>query len=76
MDQAGIVYKVSRFLADNRINIVNLKSMVTASPESGTAMYVMDILVQIPDGTSMQPVERGLSEVADALNVDIVISGN
>ena len=76
MDQAGIVYKVSRFLADNRINIVNLKSMVTASPESGTAMYVMDILVQIPDGTVMQPVERGLSGVADALNVDIVISGN
>lgn len=74
MDQAGIVYKVSRFLADNRINIVSLKSMVKASPESGTAMYVMNILVQVPDGTAMAPVEQGLSDVADALNVDIVIS--
>ncbi len=76
LDHAGIVYKVSRYLADNRINIVSLTSAVKASPESGTAMYVMDILVQVPDGTAMQPVENGLSEVADALNVDIVLSGN
>jgi glycine cleavage system transcriptional repressor len=54
LDQAGIVYKVSRFLADNRINIVDLKSTVKASPESGTAMYVMDIRVQIPAGTAME----------------------
>lgn len=74
MDQAGIVYKVSRFLADNQINIVNLTSTVKASPESGTAMYVMDILVQIFDGTDMEAVNDGLSAVADALNVDIVVS--
>ncbi|MBC2710873.1 MAG: hypothetical protein HGJ94_07720 [Desulfosarcina sp.] len=73
LDHAGIVYKVSRFLAGNRINIVNLKSTVKAAPESGTAMYVMDILVQIPDGTAMDPVEKGLSAVADDLNVDIVV---
>ena len=75
LDQAGIVFKVSRFLADNRINIVNLTSQVKASPESGTAMYVMDILVQIPNETAMAPVESGLADVADALNVDITLSG-
>jgi len=74
LDQAGIVYKVSRFLADNRINIADLKSTVKASPESGTAMYVMDIRVQIPEGTDMAPLEKGLSDVADALNVDITVS--
>ncbi len=76
MDQAGIVYKVSRYLADNQINIVNLKSTVKASPESGTAMYVMDILVQINDGTDMEAVNNGLSAVADALNVDVTVSAN
>ena len=75
LDQAGIVYKVSRFLADNRINIVDLKSTVKASPESGTAMYVMDIRVQIPNETAMDPVEKGLRAVADDLNVDITLSG-
>jgi glycine cleavage system transcriptional repressor len=74
LDHAGIVYKVSRFLSDRSINIANLKSAVKASPESGTAMYVMDILVQIPNGTAMDEVERRLSDVADDLNVDIAIS--
>ena len=74
LDQAGIVYKVSRFLADNRINIADLKSRVKASPESGTAIYVMDIAVQIPHGTNMEDVERGLATVADALNVDITLT--
>ena len=76
LDQAGIVYNVSRFLADNRINIVDLKSTVTASPESGTAMYMMDIVVQIPEGTAMEPVTEGLRAVADKLNVDITLSGS
>jgi glycine cleavage system transcriptional repressor len=75
LDQAGIVYKVSRFLADNRINIVDLKSTVKASPESGTAMYVMDIIVQISEDTAMEPVTEGLRAVADELNVDITLSG-
>ena len=74
LDQAGIVYRISRFLADNRINIVELKSTVKASPESGTALYVMDILVQIPTDTAMAPFEKGLLAVADDLNVDITLS--
>jgi glycine cleavage system transcriptional repressor len=75
LDQAGIVYKVSRFLADHRINIIDLKSTVKASPESGTAMYVMDIRVQIPHAADLAPVEKGLRDVADDLNVDITLSG-
>jgi len=75
LDQAGIVYKVSRFLADNRINIVDLKSTVKASPESGTALYVMDIRLQIPADAAIEPVEKGLRDVADDLNVDITLSG-
>lgn len=74
LDHSGIVFKVSRCLADNDINIIDLKSKVKASPESGTAMYVMNILVQIPDGTDMVEVENRLSDVADDLNVDITLS--
>lgn len=74
LDQAGIVFKVSRFLADRRINIVDLRSTVKPTPESGTALYVMDIVIQIPIGTAMDSLEKGLSGVADALNVDIALS--
>jgi glycine cleavage system transcriptional repressor len=71
VDQAGIVFKVSRYLADNQVNIVDLRSRVTASPESGTAIYIMEIMVQIPEGTDMAVLEEGLAGIADQLHVDI-----
>ncbi|BBO78003.1 amino acid-binding protein [Desulfosarcina widdelii] len=74
LDHSGIVYKISRFLSLKGVNIVDLRSSVKPSPESGTAMYVMDIRVQIPEGTAMTTLEEGLVEVADELNVDIALS--
>ncbi len=74
VDQSGIVYKVSRFLADDDINIESLTSKRLISPETGTAIYAMDIKVQIPEEISLEQLEKGLSQVGEELNVEIVIS--
>ena len=74
VDKAGIVYKVSRFLADNELNIVDLVSRIKASPESGTSFYLMDIHIQAPEGTDMAKIRDGLALVGDELNVDIVLN--
>jgi glycine cleavage system transcriptional repressor len=74
MDQAGIVYKTSQFLADHSLNIVDLKSTMKTTPESGTALYLMDIHIQVPESTSVQTVEEGLNLVAEELNVEITLS--
>jgi glycine cleavage system transcriptional repressor len=71
VDKAGIVYKVSRFLADNQLNIVDLVSRIEAQPNSGTLMYLMDIHIQVPQGTDMDKVQDGLALVGEELNVDI-----
>jgi len=71
VDKAGIVYKVSRFLADNQLNIVNLVSRIEAQPNSGTQMYVMDIHIQMPVGTDLDKINDGLAMVGEELNVDI-----
>ena len=71
VDKAGIVYKVSRFLADNNVNIVDLVSRIKASPESGTSFYLMDIHVQVPEGADMDGLNAGLALVGEELNVDI-----
>ena len=73
-DQAGIVYKISQYLADNEVNILDLKSTVKASPGSGTAIYMMGILVQVPSTLSFAKLEEGLTEVAEELHVDIALS--
>jgi glycine cleavage system transcriptional repressor len=71
LDQAGIVYRISRFLADHGINVVDLKSQVRESPESGTNLYLMDIHLQVPPETVMEKIEDGLRSVSDELHVDI-----
>jgi glycine cleavage system transcriptional repressor len=73
VDQSGIVYRVSRFLADDDINIESLTSKRLISPETGTAIYAMDIKVQIPEEISLEQLEKGLSQVGEELNVEIVI---
>ena len=73
LDQAGIVYKVSRFLANNTINIGSLNSKVKFSPESGAAIYCLSLSIEIPAALSMQTVEHGLNQIEDQLNVDITV---
>jgi len=73
IDQTGIVYKVSRFLADNHINIENLASQRRLSPESGTALYFMSIKVQVPEDISSAFLEEGLSQVGEELHLDITV---
>ncbi|NIQ92827.1 MAG: hypothetical protein GWN87_00385 [Desulfuromonadales bacterium] len=51
-----------------------MKSSVKASPQSGTAIYMMDIHVQLPDGMTPDRLEEGLGAVADELHVDISLS--
>ena len=74
MDQAGIVYKISRYLADNALNIVDLKSTIKVTPESGTALYLMDIHVHPPESDTMKAFEEGLNIVAEELNIEITVS--
>ena len=74
LDQAGIVYKISRFLADRTVNIVDLKSTVKTTPESGTVLYQMDIHIQVPESITAEAIETGLDAVAEELNLDISLS--
>ncbi len=73
VDQAGIVYKVSRLLADKNINIETLKSQKKYSPNSGTPLYSMEIQANRPDSISDENLENALETLANDLNVDITL---
>ncbi len=71
LDQAGIVYKTSQFLADHQLNIIELESSSSASPESGAPIYTMIIHIQVPEQLPFDQLEENLNNVADELHVDI-----
>lgn len=73
LDQTGIVYRISSFLADSGINIRTLGSEIRQSPQSGASLYSMTIHVDIPEKLSLQKVEESLSAIGDRLNVDVTI---
>lgn len=74
LDQAGIVYKTSQFLADHNLNILQLTSAAEASPQSGATIYAMDIQIQVPEGVAFEQIETELNQLANELNVDIGLS--
>lgn len=74
LDQSGIVFKTSQFLAERQLNILHLNSMSKPSPQSGAPMYNMDIQIQVPEGISLHQLEDDLGRVADELQVDISVS--
>lgn len=73
LDQAGIVYKISRYLADQHINILNLDSRMSYSPESGAAIYTMEMQIEVPEGMNEGTLDLGLTRIRNELNVDIAI---
>lgn len=73
LDQAGIVYKTSQFLADHRLSIIQLDSTASASPQSGATIYSMTIDIQVPEDLPFDQLEEELAVVADELHVDVTL---
>jgi len=73
LDQAGIVYKTSQFLADHQLSIIQLDSSSSASPQSGATIYNMTIYIQVPENLPFDQLEEDLSTVANELHVDIAL---
>lgn len=79
LDRMGIVYHVSRLLADQGINIEDMHTKSTPSPESGTPIFTMKILLQVPVEVSPTDLLEKLNRLAEKLAIDISLkkrSGN
>jgi len=74
VDHAGIVYNVSRYLAKNGINIIDLRSRLDRSPESGAPFYSLVMQIEIPDGYALDALEDGFSIIENELHVDIQLT--
>ena len=74
MDQGGIVHTISKFLAQNSININTLTTRARLTPESGSILYTMKIRAAFPKGVDADVIAEGLDRIGNELNVDIELS--
>lgn len=73
IDQAGIVLKVCRLLADRGVNIVGMETHRVFSAESGTPLFEMDIDIEVPRSILEQGLRGDLHQVATELMIDLVL---
>jgi glycine cleavage system transcriptional repressor len=70
-DRPGIVYRVSRALAERKVNVVDLKTQVVGSKER--PVYVMVLEADIPDGYDVAALEAELAALAKELSVSVSV---
>jgi glycine cleavage system transcriptional repressor len=73
VDKAGIVAKISRCLADHRINIRQMQSHSRPQPETGTPMYTMSIRMDVPRTLDEKTLRDRLEAIARDLHIDVTM---
>jgi len=70
MDNPGIVHKLARYLSQHSINIVNMQTQSGHAPHTGTPMFSVNMLVDIPDQLDLTQLENDFAALCDELNMD------
>ncbi len=68
-DRPGIVYRVTRALAERKVNITDLNTRLIGTPAE--PVYVMMLEAILPAGMAVEDAERLLENLKKELNVEI-----
>ena len=71
MDNPGIVHKLARYLSQHNINIVNMQTDSSHAPHTGTPMFTVNMLVDIPSAQNIKQVEDDFTALCDELSMDV-----
>ena len=73
MDRTGIVFRVTELLARHGINIENLETEAHHAPVTGTPMFRMTIIAEVPQEVPVRQVREELASLCDELNMDFTM---
>ncbi|HWP64704.1 MAG TPA: ACT domain-containing protein [Candidatus Limnocylindria bacterium] len=74
VDRAGIVARVARTLERHGANIVDLKTQARRGAESGTPIFTMQIVLDVPPTADRRALAADLDRVASELAVEIALA--
>jgi glycine cleavage system transcriptional repressor len=72
-DHEGIVHRVARYLAADRINVETMDTDITEAPHTGTPLFSMYATMQVPPDLTLSQLRQKLAELGDELGVDIEV---
>jgi len=73
IDQPGIVYQLANFFSGRSINIENLNTTCYAAAHTGTPMFSIDMIINIPADIRISSLRDDLIAFCDDLNIDVVM---
>lgn len=73
-DNEGIVHSVTEFLSKNNINIESMDTETAQAPISGTTLFRMQAIIQIPGDVDVHQLENDLAELGENLGVDLELN--
>lgn len=71
MDNPGIVHSLARYLSEHQINIVNMQTECNHAAHTGSPMFNVYLLVDIPFDKDIEQIKEGFCLACDALNMDV-----
>jgi len=74
VDKAGIVARTARAVARAGGDVVHLTSGLRPAAGSGTPIYEMDMLIDLPDGTDSAGLRTRLNEIENTLNIEVSLT--
>ena len=69
-DHMGIIHQVSRYLAEQGINVETMTTEVVAAPMSGSPLFTMSAVVRVPPQLEVDDLREALEFIGDETGVD------
>ena len=70
MDNPGIVHKLTRYLSQQYINIVNMQTDSHHAPHTGTPLFTVKLSIHVPAGLNIDLIKKDFTTLCDELNMD------
>jgi len=69
-DHMGIIHKITRYLAEQGLNLETMTTEVVAAPMSGSPLFTMSAVVNIPPQLEVSDLREALEFIGDEMGVD------
>lgn len=73
MDHPGIVYKIANFFSKRNINIRELNTTSYAAAHTGTPMFTISMIVNVPTDIRVASLREDFLDFCDGLNMDAAL---